>query len=87
MVWWIMSNLKFKKDDYVKFNAPTGSIGKIEALNHYGGYYVRWTFGRDVRGEEIKSSLSSCEDRELISISKEIYLKARDGKAFKGDRQ
>lgn len=77
----------FKEGDYVKFNAPTGSIGRIEALNHYGGYYVRWTFGRDVKGEEMSSSLSSCTDRELLPISKDIYEKARDGKPFKGDRQ
>lgn len=76
--------LKFKKGDFVKYNHPNGSIGKIEDLNHYGGYYVRWTHGRDVNGDEIKSGLSSCEDRDLVKISKETYIKARDGRAFGG---
>ena len=79
--------MKFKKGDFVKFDAPTGSIGRIEEVNHYGAYYVRWTFGRDVKGEEIKSSLSTCTDRELVPITRAIYKKARDGKPFKGDRQ
>lgn len=79
--------MKFQVGDPVKFNAPTGSIGKVEALNHYGGYYVRWTFGRDVAGEEMTSSLSSCKENELLPITEEIYLKAKNGKPFKGDRQ
>lgn len=79
---------KFKAGDYVKFDALRGSIGRVEEVSESAFHdtcYVRWTFGRDVHGEEISSSLSACREAELISITKERYEKARDGEAFKGE--
>ena len=58
--------------DAVKFRYLHGSVGRIESANHYGGFYVRWNFGRDVKGESIKS-LSSVRADELVEIPQELY--------------
>lgn len=78
---------EFTRGCFVKFNSPTGSIGRVISRNHYGGCYVRFVFGRDVYGDIITGGIASCSDRELISVPRKTYQKARDGLPFKGDRQ
>lgn len=56
----------------VRYRDPNGSWGKIEAHNHYGGYYVRWNYGRDVKGEPI-TDLCSIQPREVEQIPQELY--------------
>lgn len=70
--------MRFKTGDFVKYGHPKGSVGQIVKLNHYGGYYVEWVYGRNVAGEIMSSSLSSCEDKELMLVTEKEYLQARD---------
>jgi hypothetical protein len=54
------------------YGEPGGSLGLIESENHYGGYYVRWNYGVDVRGEAI-TSLSSVRPSMLMPIDGTLY--------------
>lgn len=72
-----------KPGDYVKFGYPHGSTGQIESANHYGGFYVKWVYGRDSFGE-IVSAIGSYKENELMLISYEEYVAVRDRKFNSG---
>jgi hypothetical protein len=59
-----------KTGDPVKFNHVNGSRGRIEAERSYGGFYVRWYYGRDVKGEHM-TALSSVHEEDLVLITEE----------------
>jgi len=56
----------------VMFRSRNGSMGTIIKPNHYGGYYVRWNYGKDVKGEAMGET-SSCRPEELIAIDTKLY--------------
>ncbi len=54
---------QLKIGDCVKFDAPTGSLGIIEADRQYDdGFYVRWYYCKDVKGEYITALSSMARD-------------------------
>lgn len=66
----------------MKFWSETGSVGKILKKNHYGGFYVQWTYGRNVMGEPLLSSVGSCRPEELRLVSRSDYQRVYDGPAW-----
>lgn len=68
----------------VRYNAKGGSIGEIaDIVNRC--VYVRWNFGKDVRGEPIRdTSMFLLENitYELVVISEEEYLAHTEKRAW-----
>lgn len=60
--------MSLKVGDAVRYGTPNGSVGLIEQENHYGSVYVRWYYGKDVKGEYI-TALSSVPWSKLERIS------------------
>lgn len=74
-----------KVGDAVRFGEPNGSYGLIESENHYGGYYVRWYYGKDVKGEDM-TALSSVRPNQLVKISMEEFNRVRNRRGW-GDEE
>lgn len=70
-----------KVNDTVMFGEPNGSFGIIESENHYGGFYVRWYYGKDVKGEYM-TAFSSCKPDQLMEIDRELFLEYRECRGF-----
>ena len=79
---------ELKIGTYVKFNAETGSTGKITALIKDGPFkydnrfYVEWVYGRDVAGDIMKENSGYVRRDELIIITEVEYMKVRDREGF-----
>lgn len=79
---------KFKIGDPVKFNAPTGSTGKIVHVRKDGPfaeeprYYVTWIYGLDVKGEPMTSLSGLMDAKNLVPISEADYQKIATRKGF-----
>lgn len=65
-----------KPGDTVAFQGRGGSWGIIEAANNYGGFYVRWYYGKDVAGEDI-CERSSVKPHDLVAIPSEVFARYR----------
>lgn len=69
----------FNDGQAVRFNASSGSWGRVEKANHYGGYYVRWCYGLDAKGEPW-TALSSVRPTEITPLDEATateYFKCR----------
>lgn len=62
--------------DTVAFQGRGGSWGIIESANNYGGFYVRWYYGKDDCGDDIRE-LSSVKPRDLVAIPAEAFARWR----------
>lgn len=69
--------------NFVKFNSPAGSVGKITGVHSTipNYFYVEWVYGRDKNGDVIKSS-ASVLNSEITIISAAQYNTIRDRKGF-----
>lgn len=58
----------------VRYRDPNGSWGMVEGENHFGGYRVRWNYGKDVNGKAI-TSLDNVRLERLRPIDPELYAR------------
>ena len=76
---------KYKVTDKVRYDAGSGSYGKVVKVHeNWGGwpdserYDVQWEYGRDVRGEMMTGYSRNLEPIELHLVSDEEYAKNTD---------
>ncbi len=85
-------NKVFKVGDFVKFDNPHGSTGKVTGVRTDGPfadkplYYVEWAFGRDVRGGRMTGK-SSVYSEQLVPISAEDYDRIDSRKGWAEDQK
>jgi hypothetical protein len=71
----------------VRYGDPHGSWGTISSPRHYDdGWYVRWNYGKDVKGEAI-TSLGSYHDYELIPVERSIYERYINCRAWSDEQK
>ena len=73
-----------KIGDCVRYGNVGGSIGLITSENHYGGFYVTYFYGKDIKGEDItaKSSHVGENIRLFQKISGELWRKYKNCRAW-----
>lgn len=70
-----------KVGDFVKYNRPNGSIGKIIDVNHPYHVCVQWVYGKD-KLEELMVAHSNCLRQDLVPITEQEYVARAERKGF-----
>jgi len=75
----------FHSGKAVRYGDVNGSWGRIDSANHYGGYYVRWNYGLDVKGEPV-TAMSSVRPNEMLPLDEEVAKKYFNCRCFSDEQ-
>lgn len=57
----------------IRINHPNGSWGTIIDHRHYDdGFYVKYNYGKDVKGEYITST-ASVDRNDIVAVDENVY--------------
>jgi len=75
-----------KIGDTFRFGVPNGSYGIIVDENHFGGFYVRYNYGLDVKGEPITASANLRADK-MAPCPAEMYRRYTSCRAWSPEQR
>ena len=56
----------------IRINAVSGSWGTVLHANHFGGLYVEFNYGKDVKGDYI-TSCANVKHSDIIPVDPNVY--------------